>query len=172
MRSPASGPPALARRVRAAISRQPDRFEQGHWFSNAWIDPGLLPSASVDVLQKILASPLTYDAVDAIWGITACVASFTAVLAAPPYSQVSFWRETISLTGGGTYAIRDYAAFELGLSDVDANHYLFQPGRSQEEVEAALSAITECDPGRWPREPLWSLAHARLGRPVADRPTW
>jgi len=174
MRSPVSGPTALARRVRAAISRQPDRFDQEHWFGNRWLDnPWLLQSVTVDALQKVLASPVPAEPTeDLIWGMTACVGGFAAVLAAPPYSQVSFSRQTISVTGGVTYTIRDYAAFELGLSAPDADHYLFLPGRSQVEADAALSAIAERDPGRWPREPLWSLAHARMGRPVAERPTW
>jgi hypothetical protein len=166
--------PALARRVQTAIRRQPDRFDQQRWFGNRWLDnPWLLQTANVDLIQKILASPMPAEPQDdLLWGMTACVGGFTVVLAAPPYSRVSFSRQTISLTGGGTYEIREYAAFELGLSNLDGDHYLFLPRRDLEEVDAALSVIADQDPGRWAREPLWSLTHARLGRPVADRPVW
>lgn len=173
MRSFTPNPPALAAQVRATIRRQPRRFDQVHWFGNVWLDnPWLLQSATVRDLQGVFSSPIPQDPgdLDLIWGMTACVGGMAAVYAAPSGSVVSFARQTITLPAGWTYPVREYASAELGLSNLDGNHYLFLPARTEIEVDAALSVIAERTPGRWANEPLWSLTHARLGRPVAERP--
>ena len=175
MRRTFSGSPAVAARVRAAIRKQPGRFDNSQWFGNVWTDDidSLVTPVPVGHLQRVLASPvpITSDADDDLtWGMVACVGSFAAIFAASPYSYISLGRQMISLSEGGTYPIRDYASQELGLPDQDASHYLFLPQRSPEEIDAALSVIADRTPGRWGWEPLWSLTHARLGRPVADQP--
>lgn len=172
MRRTFTGSPAVASRVRAAIRKQPGRLDNTKWFGiYSFSDRPVYGYASVGEIQETLARPIPVFSPDDPWpGLTACVGSWAAVLAAPPYSTVNFERQTISLTGGGTYPLRDYGSQELGLPDSDASHYLFLPQRSLEEIDAALSVIADRTPGRWGWEPLWSLTHARLGRPVADKP--
>lgn len=174
MRSQTANPPALAERLRSAISKQPDRFNQQRWLGNYWLeDPWIQGHASVDLLREILSSPVPSfypSEPDLLWGTTACVGGFAAVFAAPPRSVFSFVRQTVMLSGGGTYTIREYAARKLNLSKLDGDHYLFLPQRTTEEVDVALSIIARGIQGRWRGEPLWSLVHANLGRPVAERP--
>jgi hypothetical protein len=171
MRRPASNAPALAARVRNAISKRPERLNQANWLANVWFDNVWdLDPVSAESLRAVLGSeiPPSQAGQNPIWGATACVGGLAAILAAPTGSVISFAHQTITLPGG-TYSIRDYARFELDLRAPDAYHYLFQPTRTPEEIDAALAVIADRVVG-WPGEPLWSLTHARLGRPVAERP--
>lgn len=123
-------PQELALAVRKIIENHPENWEQGVWCGIPAI------GSTVDVIRSSM--------VDGACGSTACVAGWTAILAAPAGSVITVgsrrWAECLRLPNGAVTSIRNVAENALGLTYYEAD-FLFDSVRVKDEVIAILTAI-------------------------------
>lgn len=129
-----SSPVSLARETLRIVT------ENKHYNQAIWLAGKYFPAGTVEAYGTGLRKTLAAN----VCGTTGCVAGNVVVLSLPAKAKYDYTTDMITFPDGREQDVLEYAQDKLDLTYEEAN-WLFEAGRSLEEVKRALQAIIDGD---------------------------